>query len=76
MLIHLPTGHDAETVCNGLMAVDAAGRRVGKPLTAKSDATLIVALLRWIRSITGDTDLAWAVGDGHGFARASPMACC
>jgi transposase len=51
------------------VAVDAAGSRIGKPLTVKNDATLIAALLRWIRSIADDTNLTWAIEDGHGFAR-------
>ncbi|WP_040839417.1 IS110 family transposase [Nocardia brevicatena] len=50
------------------VAVDAAGSRIGKPLTVKNDASLIVALLKWIRSITDAAHITWAIEDGHGFA--------
>lgn len=51
------------------VAVDAAGRQVGKPLTVKNGPHLIVALLSWIRSICDDTPVTWAIEDGRGFAR-------
>ena len=51
------------------VAVDAAGRQVGKPLTVKNGPHLITGLLTWIRSISDDTPLTWAIEDGHGFAR-------
>ena len=51
------------------VAVDAGGRRLGKPLTAGNDASLIAALIKWIRSIIGDTPVTWAIEDGRGFAR-------
>ncbi len=51
------------------MAVDAAGRRIGRPLTVGNNASLIVVLLNWIRSIAGDTPVTCAIEDGRGFAR-------
>ena len=51
------------------VAVDAAGKRIGKPLTIKNDASLITTLLKWIRSITDGTPVTWAIEDGRGFAR-------
>lgn len=51
------------------VAVNAGGKRIGKPLTVKNDASLITTLLRWIRSITDGTPVTWAVEDGRGFAR-------
>lgn len=45
------------------VAVDAGGKRIGKPLTVKNDALLIVTLLTWIRSITDDIPVAWAIED-------------
>ncbi len=44
------------------------GRPVGKPLTVKNDALLIITLLKWVRSITDGT-ATWAIEDGRGFAR-------
>ena len=52
------------------VAVDAAGRQVGKTLTVKNGPHLITALLVWIRSVSDDqTPVTWAIEDGHGFAR-------
>jgi len=50
------------------VAVRAEGRPIGKPLTVKNDAVLIITLLKWIRSITDGT-ATWAIEDGRGFAR-------
>jgi hypothetical protein len=36
------------------VAVDTAGRQVGKPLTVKNGPQLIAGLLTWIRSIGGN----------------------
>lgn len=51
------------------VAVDASGKRIGKPLTVKNDAQLIVTLLTWIRSIADNMPVTWAIEDGRGFAR-------
>ena len=51
------------------VAVDAAGRRIGQPLTVKNDGLVITNLLKWIRSITDDALITWAIEDGRGFAR-------
>lgn len=51
------------------VAVDAAGRPVGKPLTFKNNALQITVLLTWARAIAGDTPVTWAIEDGRGFAR-------
>jgi len=51
------------------VAVDAAGRRLTRPLTVKNDATLIGVLLGWIRTIADDVPVTWAIEDGRGFAR-------
>ncbi|QEN17048.1 IS110 family transposase [Mycobacterium sp. ELW1] len=51
------------------VAVDAAGRRIGQPLTVKNDALVITNLLKWIRSLTDDALITWAIEDGRGFAR-------
>jgi transposase len=51
------------------VAVDADGRRIGKPLTVKNDAFLITALLKWIRSVADGMPVTWAIEDGRGFAR-------
>jgi transposase len=50
------------------VAVGDNGRPVGKPLTVKNDALLIITLLTWVRSITDGT-ATWAIEDGCGFAR-------
>ena len=50
------------------VAVRDDGRPIGKPLTARNDALLIVTLLNWVRSITDGT-ATWAIEDGRGFAR-------
>ncbi|MDQ3224824.1 MAG: IS110 family transposase [Gemmatimonadota bacterium] len=51
------------------VAVDAAGRQVGKPLTVKNSPQTLAGLLTWIRSISDDNSVTWAIEDGHGFAR-------
>ena len=51
------------------VAVDAAGRQIAKPLTVKNGPHLITGLLTWVRSISGDVSVTWAIEDGHGFAR-------
>lgn len=51
------------------VAVDAEGRRVGKPLTVGNDATVINTLLKWIRAIAGREPVTWAIEDGRGYAR-------
>jgi transposase len=51
------------------VAIDAAGRRIGRPLSVGNDASSIEVLLTWTRSITGDTPVTWAIEDGRGFAR-------
>jgi transposase len=51
------------------VAVDAGGKRIGKPLTIRNDGQLIIALLKWIRSITDGAPVTWAIEDGRGFAR-------
>jgi transposase len=57
------------------VAVDAHGRRLGKPVTVANNAVMITVLLTWIRSITDAADAAdgapvtWAIEDGRGFAR-------
>lgn len=51
------------------VAVDANGRRIGKPVTVNTDAFVITVLLTWIRTITDDTPVTWAIEDGRGFAR-------
>jgi transposase len=49
-------------------AVSSDGRQVGKPLTVRNDALMIITLLKWIRSVTDGT-VTWAIEDGRGFAR-------
>jgi transposase len=51
------------------VAVDAAGRPIGKPLTFKNSALQLTALLTWIRAIAGGEPVTWAIEDGRGFAR-------
>jgi transposase len=51
------------------VAVDAAGRQLGRALTVKNGPRLIAELLTWIRSISDDASVTWAIEDGHGFAR-------
>jgi transposase len=50
------------------VAVMDDGRLIGKPLTVRNNALLIVTLLKWVRSITDDA-ATWAIEDGRGFAR-------
>ena len=57
------------------VAVGDDGRPVGKPLTAKNDALLIITLLKWVRSITDGT-ATWAIEDGRGFRAGLLTACC
>jgi hypothetical protein len=47
------------------VAVDAAGRPVGKPLTFRNNALQITVLLTWAPAIVGDTPVTWAIGDGR-----------
>ena len=49
------------------VAVDATGRRIGQPLTVKNDGLVITNLLKWIRSITDDALITWAIEDGRGY---------
>jgi transposase len=51
------------------VAVDADGRRKGRPLTVKTDADQVTSMLAWIRTIAGDEPVAWAIEDGRGHAR-------
>jgi transposase len=51
------------------VAIDAAGRPIGKPLTFKNSALQITALLAWIRALAGGSPVTWAIEDGRGFAR-------
>lgn len=51
------------------VAVDAAGRPVGKPLTFKNSPSQLTALLTWIRAVAGGEPVTWAIEDGRGFAR-------
>jgi len=50
------------------VAVGDDGGPIGKPVTARNDALLIITLLKWVRSITDGT-ATWAIEDGRGFAR-------
>lgn len=50
------------------VAVAADGRRLARALTVKNDATLVSALLTWIRTAAGDAPVTWAIEDGRGFA--------
>lgn len=66
----LTVGVDPHKHVHVAVAVDAAGREVGKPLIVKNGPDLIIALLTWIRSISNnDAPVTWAIEDGHGFAR-------
>jgi hypothetical protein len=51
------------------VAVGDDGTPIGKPLTARNDALLILTLLKWVRSITDGTATWAAIEDGRGFAR-------
>lgn len=51
------------------VAIDEAGRQIGEPLIAKNGPQLIGGLLTWIRSVSADAMVTWAIEDGHGFAR-------
>ena len=51
------------------VAVDAGGKRIGRPLTVRNDALLVATLLKWIRSIANGSPVTWAIEDGRGFAR-------
>jgi len=65
----MTVGIDPHKHVHVAVAVDAAGRQVGRPLTVKNGPHLITGLLTWIRSIGDDTPVTWAIEDGHGFAR-------
>ncbi|WP_040925902.1 hypothetical protein [Saccharomonospora marina] len=58
------------------VAVNAQGRRLGKPLTVKNDAFMITVLLTWVRSIAGDMPVTWAIEDGLGSPAAWLTVCC
>ena len=62
-------GIDPHKQVHVAVAVDAAGRQLGKPLTVKNGPRLIAELLTWIRSLADDASVTWAIEDGHGFAR-------
>jgi len=51
------------------VAVGVDGMQTGKPLTVKNGPHLIAELLTWIRAISGNRPVTWAIEDGHGFAR-------
>jgi transposase len=65
----LTVGIDPHKHVHVAVAIDAAGRRRGEPLTVSNDASVITVLLKWIRSIAGDMPVTWAIEDGRGFAR-------
>ncbi|RHW29028.1 IS110 family transposase [Nocardioides immobilis] len=65
----LTVGVDPHKHVHVAVAVDAAGRQVGKPLTIKNGPHLITGLLTWVRSISDEAPVTWAIEDGHGFAR-------
>jgi transposase len=51
------------------VAIGAEGAQIGKPLTVNNSSLLVAALLAWIRCITDEASVTWAIEDGHGFAR-------
>jgi transposase len=65
----LTVGIDPHKHVHVAVAVDADGRRIGRPLTVKTDAHQIESVLTWIRTIVGDQPVAWAIEDGRGHAR-------
>lgn len=65
----LTVGIDPHKHVHVAVAIDAEGRQVGKPLTVKNDALLIAGLLSWVRVVSDDALVTWAIEDGHGFAR-------
>jgi transposase len=65
----MTVGIDPHKHVHVAVAIDAAGRQVGRPLTVKNSPHLITGLLTWIRSMGDDTPVTWAIEDGHGFAR-------
>jgi transposase len=65
----MTVGIDPHKHVHVAVAVDAAGRQVGRPVTVKNGPHLITGLLTWIRSISDGTPVTWAIEDGHGFAR-------
>jgi transposase len=67
--LEMTVGIDPHKHVHVAVAIDAAGRRVGRPLTVKNSPHLITGLLTWIRSMGDDTPVTWAIEDGHGFAR-------
>lgn len=62
-------GIDPHKHVHVVVALDAAGRRLTRPLTVKNDAALIGVLLGWIRTIADEVPVTWAIEDGRGFAR-------
>lgn len=65
----LTVGIDPHQHVHVAVAVDTAGRQVARPLTVKNGPQLIAGLLAWIRSISDDSSVTWAIEDGHEFAR-------
>src|SRR5690348_9357409 len=65
----LTVGIDPHKHVHVAVAVDGDGRRIGRPLTVKTDAHQIESVLTWIRAIAGDQPVAWAIEDGRGHAR-------
>jgi len=65
----LTVGIDPHKHVHIAVAVDARGRRVGKPLTIGNSASLTAMLLNWISSIADGAPVTWAIEDGRGFAR-------
>jgi transposase len=65
----LVVGIDPHKHVHVAVAVDAQGRRVGRPLTVKNDALQVTALLTWIRGIANSGLVTWAIEDGRGHAR-------
>src|SRR5262245_48213720 len=65
----LVVGIDPHKHVHVAVAVDARGRRVGRPLTVKNDALQVTALLTWIRGIADGGLVTWAIEDGRGHAR-------
>lgn len=62
-------GIDPHKHVHVVVALDAAGRRLTRPLTVKNDAALTGVLLGWIRTIADEAPVTWAIEDGRGFAR-------
>jgi transposase len=65
----LTVGIDPHKKTHTAVAVDEAGRRIGRPLTVADDPDAVAKLCAWAAKLSGWQPVRWAIEDGRGLAR-------